>query len=81
MGTKTGKKRIDEFDAVADNGDMYHIIIFQTVIDAGSFQNPLESIEGLKQAMTSSGLHCNFIDENTFEVLGRSGPIRVMRLP
>lgn len=64
------KKLMDEFDAVSEDGKHFHILVYVKEIDVRSMDKGNEApLEGLKEVVTSEGYRCNFIDDNTFEIV------------
>lgn len=68
--SKNWEKLTDEFDAESADGERFRILVYTTMIDACSMSKPNAApIEGLKRACTSDGQPCNFIDDDTFEIV------------
>lgn len=63
------KRLIDEFDVISEDGQEFHILVYREIINAGTMTDPHATIEGLKSLRTSEGYHCNWIDENNFEIV------------
>ena len=69
--SKKWEEQTDEFDAESEDGRRFRILVYTTMIDASSMSNPNAApIEGLKRACTSDGQNCNWIDDDTFEIVG-----------
>ena len=69
----------DEFDAVSEDGQQFHMLVYTTMIDASSRSNPNAApLAGLKRICTSDGQNCNRIDDDTFEIVGMD--VRVKRV-
>ena len=65
------EEQVDEFEAVADNGEHYRIQEWVGMIDlteAGS-EVKRSGRTGSKRYCTSAGLACNRIDDRTFEIV------------
>jgi hypothetical protein len=61
----------DEFDAVSEDGEGYHILVYTTMIDVPQTRgnpNP-KPLQGLKSARTTEGYGCNRIDDDTWEIV------------
>ena len=59
-----------EFDAVSDDGQRFHMLVYTTMIDASSMSDPSAApIEGLTRIRTSDGWNCNRIDNDTFIIV------------
>jgi len=68
--TRKKEKLIDRFIAASDDGRQFTISIYQTMLYERSLSGPsAPPIEGLKEARTSNGYHCNFIDADRFEIV------------
>jgi hypothetical protein len=60
----------DEFEALADDGQRFHMLVYTTMLDAPSHDHPWpRRVEGPKRVCTSDGLDCNRIDDETFEIV------------
>ncbi len=60
---------IDRFTATANDGTLHTIIIHQEMIAAGTLACPDAVIPGLRIYSTSTGLHVNCIDPQTFWII------------
>lgn len=60
---------IDRFLVKTDSGKEYVIVQYQEYISARSFNDPHGEVAGLKRLSTSTGLHVNYIDPQTFKVV------------
>lgn len=68
--SKKWRKLTDVFNARSDDGRIFRIYIFTTMIDARSWSDPnAPPVEEMKEARTSDGYPCNQIDENTWEIV------------
>ena len=68
--SKKREVQSEQFDAVSDEGRRFRLRILTTMIDASSMSNPdAAPIEGMKSVRTSDGMHCNWIDDDTFEIV------------
>ncbi len=67
---------IDRFLARSDGGVEYEIIVFQDFIPAGTHDDAKGEIPGLKFMETSGGLHVNFVDAKTFQVVETNEVVR-----
>ena len=73
----TWEEITDEFDAVSEDGQSFRVVIYTTMIDASSPDNPnAEPIEGMKRYCTTNGQECSRIDGDTFEIVGLGLRIR-----
>ena len=72
------KRKTDEFEAHSEDGRRFFVTIYTDVINAGTLTDPNATIDGLKSARTSEGYHCNFIDQNTWEIVELG--LRIRRL-
>lgn len=72
--------RLDEsFEAEAENGVRYTIRIYTPMIEPSTVSDsPSAPLEGLQVAMTSDGLYCNRINEDTYEIVSLG--LRVTRI-
>lgn len=70
------KRETDRFTARSDDGEYEVVIcIFQDFIEANALDGSRSVIPArLKEIRTTDGYSCNYIDENTFEVLDASSP-------
>jgi hypothetical protein len=68
------KRTGNDFKVKASDGQVFNVVEFVQLIDVGDYDNPNDTIEGLKRYQTSSGLHVNRFGESEFEVLG-AGPL------
>jgi len=67
---KSHEELTDEFNAVSDDGQQFHMVELTTLIDTSSLSNPSGTlIKGLKRICTSDGKVCNAIDKNTFIIV------------
>ncbi len=72
---------VDDFDAVSEDGQKFHIVVLQTMIDAGhQLRSNPPPRRGLKSARTTDGYACNYVDDEAYEVLAPLGEVRVKRL-
>lgn len=68
--TKRGEKVTDEFDAESEDGQRFHIFVYTTMIDTQTMRDANSPpCEGMKEARTTEGYHCNYIDDETFEIV------------
>lgn len=66
-----GTREVERFKArSADGKHETTIVVRQTMIDAGTQDDPHAVIPGLKEARTIDGRHCNYKGEGQFEVVG-----------
>lgn len=69
----------DSFNAVSDDGTQYQLHEFTTMQDVTTFDSEgREAMATLKSYRTSEGLHCNVVDDQTFEIVALG--LRVRRL-
>jgi hypothetical protein len=60
----------EEFDAVSEDGDLFHLLVFTEMIDDSTMSNPNAApLRGLKRVCTSDGQDCNHIGDDTFEIV------------
>ena len=59
-----------------DEGKEYIVIQYQEFIPTSSFDNPNAEVEGLRRLATSTDLHVNYIDPNTFKVVETNEIVR-----
>jgi hypothetical protein len=59
----------------ADDGTEYEVFEFQEYQDASTFDGE-GSIKGLKSLRLSNGRHVNWIDDDTFQIVGSGTIIR-----
>jgi len=60
----------EQFLAESQDGRSFRILVYTTMIDVVSMGDQgTESLEGLKRACTSQGQPCNFVDDDTLEVV------------
>lgn len=57
------------FIAVGADGDEYMIDIFTEVRDAGSFENPNATIDGMKSLRLRGGGNVNRLDKGKYEIV------------
>ena len=68
--SKKWEELTDQFDAESEDGQRFHILIYTTMIDANSTSNHNAApLEGLKTARTSDGYHCNYIDDDNWQIV------------
>ncbi len=70
------KTIIEEFDAVSESGQVHSIIVWQEWHDVGTASDPTAKVPGLKEMITSEGIHVNYIDPNTFKLVNTDEIIR-----
>lgn len=63
------KKKTNEFKTQSPDGKTVMIYEFTEFLDAGSFENPNERVEGLKSFQTADGKHVNFISEDEYKIV------------
>jgi hypothetical protein len=67
---KKWEKLTDEFDAESEDGQRFHVLVYTTMIDTRTMRDATSPpCEGMKEALTTEGYHCNYIDDNTFEIV------------
>ena len=64
--SKKWEELTEEFDAVSDDGQQFHMQVFTMMIDMDMNAAPLR---GLKRVCTSHGQSCNGIDDDTFVII------------
>lgn len=62
-------RKTGQFVAVADDGRTFTIEEFTNFIDAGSMENPIAEIEGLKGLRTSDGMHVNVLGDGEYKIV------------
>jgi len=68
--SKKWEEQTEEFRAVSEDGRLFHLLVFTTMIDASSMSNPNAApLKGLKRVCTSDGQNCNHIGDDTFEIV------------
>lgn len=68
--SKKWEELTKEFDAVSEDGQQFHMLVYTTMIDASTKDDPQAApIEGFKRTCTSYGQSCNRIDDDTFEIV------------
>lgn len=77
--SKEWEELTDEFDAVSDDGQQFHMLVYTTMTEVSSLSNQNAApLKGFKRICTSDGQDCNRIDNNTFEIVELG--IRVKRI-
>jgi len=72
-------KRIQElgrFIVRTDGGREYTVVETQEFISTASFENPDGEVAGMKDLTTTTGLHLNFIDNQTFKIVATGEIVR-----
>ena len=64
------ERLVEQFDAHVTSGNTVRLYVYQDFIDAGSYDNPNATIPGLKRLVTAEGKHVNYVDDNTFKIVG-----------
>ena len=66
MWQPTGKS----FRARSTDGQIFSIVEAIQILEAGTFDDPSATVEGLKRFTTAEGHHVNRLSDNNFEILG-----------
>ncbi|KAA3642802.1 MAG: hypothetical protein DWQ07_19955 [Chloroflexi bacterium] len=69
-------QEIGRFVAQSDSGQEYTIVQYQEFIDAGARDDPNAEVPGLKSMKTTTGLHVNYIDSDTFKIVPTGEVVR-----
>jgi hypothetical protein len=69
----------ERFLVKTDTGKEYIIIQYQEYISVDSLNDPHAEIKGLKRLATSTGLHVNYINPETFKVVETNEIVRKVR--
>lgn len=72
-------KTTDRFAVTAENGRRYDLVERQEEIPAGDFQNPRDTLPGLKELRTTEGDRVNVEPDGTFVILTGGGYLRAVR--
>lgn len=68
--SKRWQELTDEFAAVSDDGREFRIVVYTTMLDNRTFDDPdAAPSEGLKSARTAEGYACNRIDDTTWKIV------------
>lgn len=68
--SKKWEELTEEFSAVSEDGRLFRLLVFTTMIDASAMSKPNAApLKGLKRVCTSDGQHCNYVDDDTFEIV------------
>jgi hypothetical protein len=67
---------IGRFLAKSESGEEYIIIEYQEYVSAATMGNPHAEVAGLRSYFTSTGLHVNYIDSETFKVVETDEVVR-----
>ena len=59
-----------------DEGNRYTVQEWQRMRELRPLNGPVQKVPGMKSLRTTSGLHVNYIDENTFEIVETDTTIR-----
>jgi len=80
--TKKWEELTEKFNAKSEDGRIFHILVYTTMIGATNMSNPnTPPIQGLKAARTSEGYPvCQTEEEDTFKILAPTGEIIVHRV-
>lgn len=73
------EKLVRTIEATDADGNRYTIHEYQEIMVADSMQGKAR-INGHKRLVTSDGKHVNYVDEDTFKVLGPTDLIAVKRV-
>lgn len=68
MGT-LGEQYIGSFWAYDEDGNVYKINIFKSIIDVGHLQDPNATMSGMPRLETENGMSVNVVDINKGEYL------------
>jgi hypothetical protein len=67
---KRWRELTDEFDAISEDGQRFHVLVYTAMHDTHTMRDPNSPpCEGLKEARSTEGYHCNYIDDETFEIV------------
>lgn len=70
-------KLVEEFWAESESGGKYLLSVYAKMVDQRNKDYPTAPPrEGLKYVKTREGLHCNRIDDNTFQVVETGDVVR-----
>jgi hypothetical protein len=64
-------KLVDRSVFQAEDGEHFEVLTYQDVIDAGTYDNPHATIDGLKWLELPSGEKLNYVDEDTVRFVHR----------
>jgi len=67
---------VGRFRAATDSGRMVAIIQYQEYIPAGTLPDPDAEVEGLQYFRTSAGQNVNWIDSDTYVIVGTGEVVR-----
>jgi hypothetical protein len=68
--SKQWEEMTEEFRAVSEDGRLFNLMVFTTMIDVSSTSNPNAApLKGFKRVCTSDGQDCNHVDDDTFEIV------------
>jgi hypothetical protein len=77
--SKQWEKKTEEFRAVSEDGRLFNLLVFTTMTDVSSMSNPnAASLKGPMRVCTSDGQNCNYVGDDTFEIVGLG--LRVKRV-
>jgi hypothetical protein len=62
-------KKVSEFKAVDESGNIYTVNVFQHYINVGDLKNSNAVIPGLKELRLATGGHVNMISDTEFEIV------------
>lgn len=54
------KEKTNQFNVYTDDGKKFEVIEYTEFLDAGDYQNPNETIPGLKSLQTKDGMKVNY---------------------
>lgn len=72
---KTKSELIEEVTARDELGNEYSVLVYQEFLESTAMNRPPSWVPGLKEMRLEDGTFVNFIDDNTFEIVGRPSTI------
>lgn len=73
---KTEVRWVGEFQAKDEFGNTYTVNEYQELIEARSFNQPTEWLEGMKILELDDGSKVNFLDDRTFQIVSTNTILR-----
>lgn len=70
---------MEKFLAESAGGRQFKIRVYVHEKLAKSLDRPVQVLQGTKEARTSEGYHCNFIDDNTWEIVELGLKVKKLR--